>query len=240
MANFSTHLKASTIVSATFSSVLLSMAEVNGFQALGLFIVGALAGLLPDLDSDKSKSLNSLFSIFALLAAGIVLLNNDFDSVIETWLVGAMVYVCFMYVIKPIFEHFTVHRATLHSISAVLMFSMLTLHAALLVGITLYIAVLSSIFIFTGAITHLILDECYSVDIDNKELKASFGTAMKIIELRYPITSLSQVIITAGCIYFALPYWTDISSLFTAWSTKLQTLRFLPDMHNLPWQSWTW
>ncbi|AOT07598.1 metal-dependent hydrolase [Pseudoalteromonas luteoviolacea] len=239
MANFSTHLKASTVISATLSSVLLSMAEVNGFQALGLFIVGALAGLLPDLDSDKSKSLNSLFSIFALLVAGILLLNNDFNSVIETWLVGAMVYVCFMYVIKPIFEHFTVHRATLHSISAVLMFSMLTLHAALLVGVTLHIALLSSIFIFTGAITHLILDECYSVDIDNKELKASFGTAMKLIDLRYPVTSLSQVVITAGCIYFTLPYWTDISALFSAWSAKLQTLSFLPDTNNLPWNNWT-
>ncbi|MDK2594219.1 metal-dependent hydrolase [Pseudoalteromonas obscura] len=235
MANFSTHLKASTVVSATLSSVLLSMAEINGFGALGLFIVGALAGLLPDLDSDKSRSLNSLFSVFAILVAGTLILNYEFNSVTETWLVGLLVYVTFMYLIKPIFEHFTVHRATLHSISAVLMFSLLTFHGSILFGASLHTALLTSFFVFTGALTHLILDECYSVDIDNKELKASFGTAMKLLDLRYPITSLSQVAVSAGCIYFAMPYLADITSLVLGWSDKLQALSFFPDLENLSW-----
>ncbi|KZN50010.1 metal-dependent hydrolase [Pseudoalteromonas luteoviolacea] len=237
MANFSTHLKASTIVSATLSSLLLSIAEVNGFQALGLFIVGALAGLLPDLDSDKSKSLNSLFSIFAILVAGILLLNYQFNSVIETWLIGALIYAGFMYVIKPIFEHFTVHRATLHSISAVIMFCLLTFHGTILLGMSLHITALCCLFVFVGAMTHLILDECYSVDIDNKELKASFGTAMKLIDLRYPLTSISQLGITAMCLYFAMPYFDDISYLVMNWHDKLQSLNFLPDLDNLSWQS---
>ncbi|MBQ4811119.1 metal-dependent hydrolase [Pseudoalteromonas luteoviolacea] len=235
MANFSTHLKASTIVSATFSSVLLSMSEVSGFQALGLFIVGALAGLLPDLDSDKSKSLNSLFSIFAILVAGILLLNFQFNSIIETWVLGLSVYLLFMFVIKPIFEHFTVHRATLHSLSAVCMFGLLTFHSSLLLGVTLHLALLCSIFVFIGALTHLVLDECYSVDIDNKELKASFGTTLKPIDLRYPFTSLAQVGITLGCVYFAMPYFSNISDIFNTWVAKLHTIPFLPNLSDYEW-----
>ncbi|KZN30741.1 hypothetical protein N474_23755 [Pseudoalteromonas luteoviolacea CPMOR-2] len=235
MANFSTHLKASTIVSATLSSVIVSMSEVSGFQALGLFIVGALAGLLPDLDSDKSKSLNSLFSIFAILVAGVLLLNYQFDSILETWMLGLCIYLLFMYAIKPIFEHFTVHRATLHSISAVCMFCALTFHSCLLLGVTLHMSVLSSMFVMVGALTHLILDECYSVDIDNKELKASFGTALKPIDLRYPVTSLTQVCVTIACIYFAMPHFSNIGDLFDTWATKLHALTFLPDFSDYQW-----
>ncbi|KZX00635.1 hypothetical protein JL49_10140 [Pseudoalteromonas luteoviolacea] len=235
MANFSTHLKASTIVSATLSSVLLSMSEVSGFQALGLFIVGALAGLLPDLDSDKSKSLNSLFSIFAILAAGVLLLNFKFNSIIETWGLGLIVYLLFMFVIKPIFEHFTVHRATLHSISAVWMFGILAFHSSLLLGVTLHLSLLCSIFVFVGALTHLVLDECYSVDIDNKELKASFGTALKPIDLRYPFTSLAQVGITIGCVYFAMPHFSTITDLLYTWADRLQTITFLPNLSDYEW-----
>jgi len=235
MANFSTHLKASTIVSATLSSVMLNLSEISGFQAWGLFILGSLAGLLPDLDSDKSRSLNSLFSIFAILVAGILLLNFQFDSILETWMLGLCVYVLFMYAIKPIFEHFTVHRATLHSISAVCMFCALTFHSCLLLGVTLHMAVLACAFVMVGALTHLILDECYSVDIDNKELKASFGTALKPIDLRYPATSFVQVCITLSCVYFAKPHFSAIGDLLYTWADKLHALTFLPDFSNYPW-----
>lgn len=39
--------------------------------------------------------------------------------------------------------------------------------------------------VFLGYITHLILDECYSVNLSGFELKRSFGTALKLLSLRY-------------------------------------------------------
>ena len=41
--------------------------DVSASQAAAIFVVGALAGLLPDLDSDTGKPLGFLFQIISVL-----------------------------------------------------------------------------------------------------------------------------------------------------------------------------
>ena len=56
-----------------------------------------------------------------------------------------------------------------------------------------------------GYITHLVLDEMYSVDVMDTRIKASFGTALKIFDRRYPAASLAMTAAAAAAIYVAPP-----------------------------------
>jgi hypothetical protein len=58
------------------------------------------------------------------------------------------------------------------------------------------IAVSAGILLFSGYITHLVLDELYAVNLAGLELKKSFGTALKFINIGGIIPSL----IVYGCI----------------------------------------
>ena len=55
-----------------------------------------------------------------------------------------------------------------------------------LLGRNAGVAWLAGGFMAIGYLTHLILDEIYSVDVMDTRLKASFGTALKLIDPRHP------------------------------------------------------
>jgi hypothetical protein len=48
------------------------------------------------------------------------------------------------------------------------------------------VAWLAGGFVFLGYMTHLVLDEIYSVDVMGRRIKSSFGTALKIFDRRKP------------------------------------------------------
>lgn len=232
MANFATHLKASVISSSAVTSIILLLEILPITQVLGLFILGCLAGLIPDLDSDKSQSLNSLFTIFALIISALLVIYLKFESLLETWIVLLLVYGFIMLMIKSTFEHFTVHRGSFHSITAAILVTVTTINLALWLKLTHIFATLAAIYVFVGIITHLVLDECYSVDIDNKELKASFGTALKLIDTRYIIATASQFILILINIYLL---WDNIDNLYkNALFIKeaLNNLKLLPNVNK--------
>jgi hypothetical protein len=61
------------------------------------------------------------------------------------------------------------------------------------------LAWLVGIFVFIGALIHLLLDELYSIDLEGRRLKKSFGTALKITEWRSPLANLLLLALLAGC-----------------------------------------
>ncbi|MBD1583546.1 metal-dependent hydrolase [Pseudoalteromonas sp. S16_S37] len=236
MANFETHFQSSIITSAAFSSTILATSIANPFDAFILFIIGSLSGLLPDLDADKSRSLNSLFSVFSLCAAIGLPLMISFDSLLTLWGSAVCVYIVLMYMVKPLFESLTVHRGAMHSLLFVLMCSLISIHLALFIGRPLSFSVLLSLSVCIGMLTHLILDECYSVDISNNELKASFGSALKPIALNAPWVSLIQLSIIGVAIYLLIPYQEQLLSIVHSWHYKLVAVPLMPNVEAL--KSW--
>ncbi|KAF7767551.1 hypothetical protein PCIT_a4506 [Pseudoalteromonas citrea] len=230
MANFSTHLKASVVTSAALSTIILAVNLVPILQVCGLFIIGSLAGLVPDLDSDRSKSLNTLFSIFTLAVSAIVVLSFDFDSLTEIWAILLLIYGFIHFLIKPIFEHFTVHRGSFHSISAVVLVVLTTLNLTIWLDFSITLAVLSAIYVLVGCLTHLILDECYSVDINNREIKASFGSALKLFDTRYIIATLFQFTFIGLNIYWMSNGYDEISNTLLHIKNTLIQMQFLPNL----------
>ncbi|WDE05097.1 metal-dependent hydrolase [Thalassomonas viridans] len=190
MANFSTHISASIVSSSVLGTVVLATKIAPVPQSLLLIVIGALSGLLPDLDADDSTAIGWLFSILGFSLAASFVLVYPLNSLLAIWLAAAGIYAFTWYIIKPLFERITVHRGSLHSILAVVMFALFGIVISLQLSASLNMALLVALFVILGALTHLLLDECYSVDLTNNRIKSSFGTAMKLIDMRYPLATL--------------------------------------------------
>jgi hypothetical protein len=94
------------------------------------------------------------------------------------------------------------------------------------------VAWLAAGFMMFGYITHLVLDELYSVDVMDTRIKASFGTAFKLFDRRYPWASLAMTAATAAAIMVSPPTKMFVDGVTTngLWSGLQQRL--------LPKETW--
>ncbi|OQW94553.1 MAG: hypothetical protein BWK79_05500, partial [Beggiatoa sp. IS2] len=60
----------------------------------------------------------------------------------------------------------------------------------------------SGSFMTAGYLIHLVLDELYSVDLVNKRLKKSWGSALKLASFRYKLSTLSFIAIMLVTLQF--------------------------------------
>ncbi|MBH0012447.1 metal-dependent hydrolase [Pseudoalteromonas sp. NZS100_1] len=227
MANFNTHLNTAVIITGLTSATLLSAGHIELKGALWLWFLGSIGGLLPDIDSDNSTSLDTIFNLFALSAVLLVLNYITTEliieiSFIELIVVPLLVYGFMKYIIRPIFEWITVHRGSCHSLLFILLCALLTTQVTWKLNdqSTTQAAVfawLTGGFILLGGLIHLLLDEIYSVDLSNVTIKRSFGTALKIADFDNKLITLASVIAIAGLIYVAPPTAQTITAL-SDWS----------------------
>jgi membrane-bound metal-dependent hydrolase YbcI (DUF457 family) len=75
------------------------------------------------------------------------------------------------------------HRGITHSILAMVLFHNLLVILLTKMGIQPKESAFLGVIFCVGYLTHLILDELYSVDFQGKRLKVSFGTALKLTTL---------------------------------------------------------
>ncbi len=227
MANFNTHLNTAVIITGLASATLLSAGHIELKGALWLWFLGSIGGLLPDIDSDNSTSLDTIFNLFALSTVLLVLHYITTEllitiSFIELIVVPLLVYGCMKYIIRPIFEWITVHRGSCHSLLFIVLCALLTTQVVWKLNdqSTTQAAVfawLTGGFILLGGLIHLLLDEIYSVDLSNVTIKRSFGTALKIADFDNKLITLASVIAIAGLIYVAPPTKQTITAL-SDWS----------------------
>lgn len=183
MAGFRTHIAVSTAcgVAAGVATVLpLKHPLETGF------LVGcatAVGGMLPDLDSDSGVPVREMTSL-AATALPILLYTRMKDAGMTHEGVLAALLGCYLlirYGLIHLFKHITVHRGMFHSIPAMLV-----------TGLAVYMAYdcpqaqQSTRYVLAGGVmlgflSHLILDEIYSVDFNGIriKLKASAGSAFK-------------------------------------------------------------
>lgn len=227
MANFNTHLNTAVIITGLCSATLLSAGHIDLKGALWLWFLGSIGGLLPDIDSDNSTSLDTIFNLFALSAVLLVLHYITTKLIIEISFVELisvplLVYGFMSYIIRPIFEWITVHRGSCHSLLFILLCALLTTQITWKLNdqSTTQAAVfawLTGGFILLGGLIHLLLDEIYSVDLSNVTIKRSFGTALKIADFDNKLITLASIIAIAGLIYVAPPTEQTITAL-SDWS----------------------
>jgi len=208
MASFRTHISVAVIGSATASVLCVQAGMVSQPQGLILLFLGALAGILPDVDSDHSVPTRILFKILSAAFTLLVLLyfegQMSFIYLLALGLAGAL---SVHYVLYPLFASVTVHRGLFHSVPAALILGLSTAGICLyLFHWTLHLAWLAACFAAGGYLLHLLLDEIYSVNFIGQTLKASFGSALTLFSISSWISySLLYLLVVAGFYILPLP-----------------------------------
>ncbi len=186
MANFNTHVTVATAASGLLSTIVLKAYYVSAPEALILTLGGMIGGILPDVDLKYSYPSRIIFSFLGTFAALVTVFSTSaLYSILELWVLGFLVFLTIRFPLWSIFHRLTVHRGAIHSVVAGL-FSFFFTSAVSYHILTnnIFFSWMLGFFVFFGFLIHLVLDEVYSVDFMNHKVKRSFGTALKIIDLR--------------------------------------------------------
>lgn len=230
MANFATHIGAGTVVAGALATLTLAADVVAPENLVAVTMAGFLGSVLPDIDLKDSRPSRLMFAGLAVFFAFAVLFNVGVKySIAEMWLLWLGTFLFVRYGLHAIFHRLAVHRGIWHSLLA-------GAFAAIATAVVYYhvlgrhegVAWLAAGFMFVGYLTHLILDEIYSVDVMDTRIKASFGTALKLIDRRHLFASAAMAGATALAVYIAPPTQTFVSGMSSSnmWSGLQQ--RMLP------------
>lgn len=214
MANFQTHLGGAALGGGLVATSVLVTGMMTLQQSVTGWLLVMLGGLLPDIDSDHSNIVRGLFTVFGGVAAiATVLALENRVGIAVLWLVGAISFIFVRYGLWYVFARFTAHRGIYHSLLAGVFFAVLIAAVCWqLIGLSEKQSWLMAICLFIGFIIHLVLDECYSVDLVSVRLKKSFGTAMKLFDYDNIGNSLMMLALVVGLMYLAPP-WQALESL---------------------------
>lgn len=182
MANFNTHFTVAAGASAVVSGTLLSMEVVSPEQAVIAFVLGTLGGLLPDVDSAHSTSIKVGFNVLSLLMTiMLIFVKSSTYSIVEMLIVSAITFGAIRYGFLELFRKISKHRGMFHTIPVALIWGIVV---AILMqyffGLNSLVSWVYGFMITFGYLVHLILDETYSVDLGNRRMKKSSGTAFKL------------------------------------------------------------
>jgi membrane-bound metal-dependent hydrolase YbcI (DUF457 family) len=181
MAGFRTHITVSTLCGITYGGAAVNPLGFSPESAALAAGVTAVGGMLPDLDSDSGVPVRELFGLAAavlplLLTPRLMQIGLSQEGILVTM---GLLYIIIRYGVSELLKHITVHRGMYHSLPAMLI-------AGLVVYLEyhsndLRIRLLLSGGVMVGFLSHLILDEIYSVDFNGirVKLKSSAGSALK-------------------------------------------------------------
>ena len=208
MANFNTHLNGAFAVSGLLGLTVYKAGLIDDSGFLICVALGTVGGLLPDLDSDNSTPIKLGFNITSFVFAfGLVMhwrSELSLLALIALWLAG---YGFMRYVVFYLFTNMTVHRGVIHSVPYMAILGLgLTYVSYYVLQISLTTSWFYGLFLFSGAMVHLLLDEMYSVNLMGMTLKRSSGTAMKFYQHKDRWWYLLLYLLLALLIYFAPPF----------------------------------
>jgi len=197
MANFNTHLIVGATVSLIVSETLISMKILSPTLASVAFFLGTLGSLMPDIDSNHSKSIKvSLSMISILITMLLISAKSKVYSLIELLIMSIFILSFIRFGIIEFFRLTSKHRGMFHSIPVAFIWGIsTTIISNTIIGLNSLISWIFGFMIIVGYITHLILDELYSVDLVNKKIKKSFGTALKLFRLKTNIDKMQTLLI---------------------------------------------
>lgn len=228
MANFTTHIAIGTVVSGALATLTLAADVVAPQNLVAVTLAGALGSVLPDIDLKDSRPSRAMFAGLAIFASFAVLFNAATKfSIAELWLLWLGTLLMVRYGLHTVFHRLAVHRGIWHSILAAVFCSVATaIVFRYLLDKPDGVSWLAAAFMFVGYITHLTLDEIYSVDVMDTRIKSSFGTALKLFDRRHLAASAAMAGATALAIMLSPQTATFVNGLSShdMWSGLEQRL----------------
>ena len=169
-----------------------------------------IGSFLPDVDVDTGTPFQIIFGFFSLLGSGIViyyLIDNNISEI--KYLIGLPVitFIFIRIVVGNIFKKFTAHRGIWHSIPALLISILATLQLVNRFDLSIMDKIIISISIGLGYLSHLILDEVYSmVNIGGVpfKVKRSLGSALEIVS-KSKIATITAYILLLILLFLSYP-----------------------------------
>ena len=197
MANFNTHFAVAAGASAVISGVMLSMEVLYPTEAILAFALGTFGGLMPDIDSDNSKAIGIGFSAISLLITILaIFMKSSTYSIIEMLIMAGVIFSAVRFGLTGVFRKISKHRGMFHSIPVALIWGVITaIVMHIFFGLSSLLSWVYGIMVTYGYIVHLILDEIYSVDLRNRRIKKSSGTAFKFFKLKTKTDKIQNVLI---------------------------------------------
>lgn len=213
MADFRTHITASTAVGVGCGLLGYSTLNLSVEQCLLGGGLCSLGGILPDLDSDSGIPIRETMALSAAIIP-MMMLDKLRDVGLEREslvLAGAILYLIVRFGLAELFKRYTVHRGMWHSIPAAgiaaLLVYLMTDHDV--TAVRLFKSGCTAI----GFLTHLVLDEIWAIDFTHglPRAKKSFGTALKFWTERalWPNVSTYAKLILLTMLAFGDPSWTE-------------------------------
>jgi hypothetical protein len=196
MANFPTHIVVGTIVAGSLATLTLAADVIAPENLVAVTMAGSLGSVLPDIDLKDSRPSRALFAGLAVFFSFALLFHfAQHLSIVEMWTLwlGTLLFV--RYGLHTMFHRLATHRGVWHSWIA----GIACAFATVLIFYYVFdrpdgVAWLAGGFLLIGFLTHLILDEMYSVDVLGNHIKKSFGTAFKPIDMRNPAGSAAMAV----------------------------------------------
>ncbi|MBK2125401.1 metal-dependent hydrolase [Fangia hongkongensis] len=181
MANFHTHIVGAAGTGIVVNTVLLAAKVTSPSLFASGVALTALAGIMPDVDSDHSDSIKIIFDILGIVIGTILaIVLLPFLGILPGLLVLFASFLLIRYGVVMPFRKLTAHRGIFHSVPmAFLMCFFTALISYRIGGLSALSSWILASMILVGFITHLLLDEIYSVNLSGVSLKKSFGTAFK-------------------------------------------------------------
>ena len=215
MADFKTHITTSTTLGIVYGGVGgFLLQDANGSIPLTTCALSAglcsIAGMLPDLDSDSGIPLRETIAFTAAVVP--MLLIDRFShlglSPESMVLAGILIYLLIRFGFFELLKRYTVHRGMFHSLPAAVIAAELGFLLCSCEGVRMRYYKAGAVFL--GFMSHLILDEIYSVDLSRLRIKNSFGTAVKLWG-KYPFANFSTYakVVVLGMIAFVDPIWME-------------------------------
>ncbi len=183
MANFKTHISASSLLGIGYGGAAYMLYDVPLPTCVLAGGLCGVSGMLPDLDSGPSVPLRESVALAAAVVP--IMLIDRFQQMGITSpelivLAGALVYLLIRFGLAAFLRKYTVHRGMFHSLPAALIFGELAFLLAS--GDDVWLRIYKAGGVVVGYLSHLALDELYSIEWarGRLRLKKSFGTALKV------------------------------------------------------------
>ena len=190
MGNYRQHLTFASSTGVIYALGIFTLSGLHWVYGTVAAMLATVGGLLPDLDHPTGTELKGFTGILAVLGAVAVWTRiargaPDVPFELHLWAV-VLVYIFIRHWMKMVLARMMVHRGISHSFHCCAVWGAATYlyypSGSDLIRLTMATA------ITLGFLSHLILDEMFSVDISNTRVKRSFGTAMKFWAPSLPAT----------------------------------------------------
>lgn len=195
MAGFRTHIVVSTACGAGYGTAAALPGGGMGFDPAAAFLaatVTAVGGMLPDLDSESGRPVREVSALSAavvplLLVPRMIEMGQSQECRLASLVV---MYIAVRYGLAYFVRKVSVHRGMFHSLPAMLIAGLVVYLEYSSPNTPLRLLLAGGVML--GFLSHLILDEIYSVDFNGVRVRLakSAGSALKLSSPSWVGTSI--------------------------------------------------